>query len=54
MIKSGHYVISYNGDAVVVQCGNMKDEYVSVQFMHEELMPYCFQRGIIEAMLLGK
>jgi hypothetical protein len=35
-VKSGHYVIDHNGDAIVVHCGNVRDESVSVQFMHEE------------------
>jgi hypothetical protein len=53
-IKSGHYVIDHNGDAVVVHCGNVCDESVSVQFMHEELTPYILPRGVIESMLLAK
>jgi hypothetical protein len=53
-IKSGHYVISCDGDAIVAHCGNMGDDNVSVQFMHEGLTPYCLPRGVIEAMLLGK
>jgi hypothetical protein len=53
-IKSGHYVINHNGDAIVVHCGNLGDESVSVQFMHEELTPYVLPRKIIESMLLGK
>jgi hypothetical protein len=38
-IKSGHYVIDHNGDAIVVHSGNVRDESVSVQFMHDELTP---------------
>jgi hypothetical protein len=53
-IKSGHYVIDHYGDAVVVHCGNMRDESVSVQFMHQELTPYILPREMIESMLLGK
>jgi hypothetical protein len=53
-IKSGHYVIDHNGDAVAVHCGNVRAESVSVQFMHEELTPYIMPRGVIEPMLLGK
>jgi hypothetical protein len=53
-IRSGHYVIDHNGDAIVVHCGNMEDGSVSVQFMHEELTPYSLPRGMIESMLLGK
>jgi hypothetical protein len=53
-IRSGHYVIDHNGDAVVVHCGNVRDESVSVQFMYEELTPYILPRGMIESMLLGK
>jgi hypothetical protein len=50
-IRSGHYVIDYNGNATVVHCGNVRDESVSVQFMHED---YIFPRGMIESMLLGR
>jgi hypothetical protein len=53
-IKSGHYVIDHNGDAIVVHCGNVRDESVSVQFMHDELTPYNLPRGMIELMLLGR
>jgi hypothetical protein len=53
-IKSGHYVIDHGGDAVVVYCGNMRDESVSVQFMHAELTPYVVPRAVIESMLLGR
>jgi hypothetical protein len=53
-IRSGHYVIDHNGDAIVVHCGNVRDESVSVQFMHEELTPYILPRGMIESMLLGR
>jgi hypothetical protein len=53
-IKSGHYVINHNGDAIVVHCGNTGDESVSVQFMHEEMTPYSLPRRMIESMLLGK
>ena len=53
-IKSCHYVIDHNGDAVVVHCGNTRDDSVSVQFMHEELTPYVLPRGVIESMLLGR
>jgi hypothetical protein len=53
-IKSGHYVINHNGDAIVVHCGNTGDESVSVQFMHDELTPYSLPRGMIESALLGK
>jgi hypothetical protein len=53
-IRSGHYVIDYNGDAIVAHCGNVRDERVSVQFMHEELTPYILPRHVVESMLLGK
>jgi hypothetical protein len=53
-IKSGHYVINHNGDAIVVHCGNTGNESVSVQFLHEEMTPYSLPRGMIESMLLGK
>jgi hypothetical protein len=53
-IRSGHYVIDHNGDAVVVHCGNVRDESVSVQFMHDELTPYILPRHVIESMLLGR
>jgi hypothetical protein len=53
-IRSGHYVIDHNGDAIVVHCGNVGDESVSVQFMHEQLTPYVLPRGMIESMLLGR
>jgi hypothetical protein len=53
-IRSGHYVISHNGDAVVVHCSNTDGERVSVQFVHEELTPYVLSRELLESMLLGK
>jgi hypothetical protein len=53
-IKSGHYIIDHNGEAIVVHCGNVRDESVSVQSMHEELTPYVLPRGMIESMLLGR
>jgi hypothetical protein len=53
-IRSGHYVIDHNGDAIVVHCGNVRDESVSVQFMHGELTPCILPRGMIESMLLGR
>jgi hypothetical protein len=53
-IKSGHYVIDHNGDAIVVHCGNLRDGSVSVQFMYEELTPYVLPLGMIESMLLGR
>jgi hypothetical protein len=53
-IRSGHYVIDHNGDAIVVHCGNVRDASVSVQFMHEELTPYILPRDMIESMLLGR
>jgi hypothetical protein len=53
-IKSGHYVIDHNGDAVVVHCGNTRNDGVSVQFMHEELTPYVLPRRVIESMLVGR
>jgi hypothetical protein len=53
-IKSGHYLIDYKGHAIVVYCGNMSDDNISVQFVDEELTPYSFPRDIIESMLLGK
>lgn len=53
-IKSGHYVINHNGDAIVVHCGNVRDHSVSVQFMDKELTPCVLPRKVIELMLLGK
>jgi hypothetical protein len=53
-IRSGHYVINHNGDAIVAHCGNVGDENVSVQFVHEERTPTVLPRGMIESMLLGK
>jgi hypothetical protein len=53
-IKSGHYVIDHNGDAIVVHCGNWRDGSVSVQFMYEESTPYVLPLGMIESMLLGR
>jgi hypothetical protein len=53
-IRSGHYVIDHNGDTIVVHCGNVRDESVSVQFMHQELTPCILPRGMIESMLLGR
>ena len=53
-IRSGHYVIDHNGDEIVVHCGNVRDESVSVQFMHEEQTPYILPRHMIESMLLGR
>jgi hypothetical protein len=53
-IKSGHYVIDHNGDTIVVHCGNVRDESVSVQFMHKELTPCVLPRDMIESMLFGR
>jgi hypothetical protein len=53
-IQCGHYVINHNGDAIVVHCANMRDESVSVQFIHQELTPYLLPRRMVESMLLGK
>jgi hypothetical protein len=53
-IRSGHYVINHNGDAIVAHCGNVGDESVSVQFVHEERTPCVLPHGMIESMLLGK
>lgn len=53
-IRSGLYVIDHNGNSIVVHCGNVGDERVSVQFMHDELTPYILPRGMIELMLLGR
>jgi hypothetical protein len=54
-IRSGHYVISYNGDEVAVHCGNADDDaLVTVQFVHGELTPYVLSREVVESMLLGK
>jgi hypothetical protein len=39
-IESDHYVVDYDGDAIVVHCGNTCDENLSVQFMFEEQTPY--------------
>jgi len=53
-IRSGHYVIDHNGDAIVVHCGNVRNEYVSVQFMHAELTLHILPRSMIESILLGR
>jgi hypothetical protein len=53
-IRSGHYIIDHNGDAIVVHCGNMEDGSVSVQFMLDELTQCCLPRETVESMLLGK
>jgi hypothetical protein len=54
-IRSGHYVISYNGDVVAVHCGNADDDRsVTLQFVHGELTPTFFSRETVESMLLGK
>lgn len=53
-IQSGHYVIDYNGDAIVVHCGNSADKRVSVQFMMGGPVEHLVARSAIEPMLLGK
>jgi hypothetical protein len=53
-IQCGHYIINYNGDAIVVHCANMRDESVSVQFIYQDLTPYSLPRRMVETMLLGK
>ena len=53
-IKSGHYVIDHNGDAVVVHYGNMTNGHISIQFMSSMLTPCSVAHGTIESMLLGK
>src|ERR1700733_3725780 len=46
-ITSGHYVINHHGDAIVVHCGNVGDDSVSVQFMDEKLSPCVLPRNVI-------
>jgi hypothetical protein len=53
-IRSGHYVIDYKGDAIVVHCANRADGRVSIQFMHDEWLIYAVDRSTIEPRLLGK
>lgn len=53
-IKSGHYVIDYKGDAIVVHCGNRPDRRISVQFMVGEPVVYAAVCSAIEPMLLGR
>jgi hypothetical protein len=53
-IRSGHYVISHNGEAVAVHCSNAHGENVSIEFVLEELTPYVLPREMVEPMLLGK
>lgn len=54
-IKSGHYVIDHEGDAVTVHCGNMTDGSVSVQFMCAALRSSrSVPRNEIEPLLLGR
>ena len=53
-IQSGHYVIYYNENPIVVHCGNLSDNRVSVQFMVGERTVCPFARSTIESMLLAK
>jgi hypothetical protein len=53
-IRSGHYVIGYKGDAIVVHCGNSGDKKVNVQFMMGGPVEHSVARSTIEPMLLGK
>ena len=53
-IRSGHYIIDYNGDAIAVHCANTDDGTISVQFMQTARTPCCLPRAIIESMLLGR
>ncbi len=52
-IKSGHYVIDWQGHAITVHCGNYIDGRVSVQFMCGALGSVGMERTVVEAMLLG-
>ncbi len=52
-IKSGHYVINDNSDAVTVHCGNMTSGNVSVLTMCGGLGSRSVPRKVIEPLLLG-
>lgn len=57
LIKSGHYVIHWQGHAITVHCGNVLDGRkwkVGVQFMCSRGAPLCMPRAEVEAMLLGE
>jgi hypothetical protein len=53
-IRSGHYVIDHNGDAIVVHCANLDGTDISVQFVHDELTTSRLPRALVESMLLGR
>jgi hypothetical protein len=55
-IKSGHYVIQWEGHAITVHCGNMLvgRRWVSVQFMCSRGPVLYMARAEVEAMLLGE
>jgi hypothetical protein len=57
LIKSGHYVIHWQGHAITVHCGSVLDGRkwkVGVQFMCSRGAPLCMPRAEVEAMLLGE
>jgi hypothetical protein len=57
LIKSGHYVIHWQGHAITVHCGSVLDGRkwkVGVQFMCSRGAPLCMPRTEVEAMLLGE
>lgn len=57
LIKSGHYVIHWQGHAITVHCGSVLDGRkwkVGVQFMCSRGPALCMPRAEVEAMLLGE
>jgi len=52
-IKSGHYVIDWNGNAITVHLGNYADGRVSLQFMCGAPKAVPIAREDIEPLLLG-
>ena len=52
-IKSGHYVIDWQGHAITVHCSNYTDGRVGVQFMCGALGSVGLDRAFVEPMLLG-
>ncbi|NPD66623.1 hypothetical protein HN018_26760 (plasmid) [Lichenicola cladoniae] len=52
-IKSGHYVIDWEGHAITVHCGNMCDGQVSLQFMCGKMSSDAVPRAFVEPMLPG-
>ena len=56
-IKSGHYVIQWQGHAITVHCGSVLDGRkwkVGVKFMCSRGPALCMARAEVEAMLLGE